>query len=366
MTKLSIIIPCYNEAEGLPKLVAEINTSMSRGDVEVVLVNNGSSDNSAAILAELTATSPFMRVVSVTKNEGYGGGILQGLAVGRGTYLGWMHGDLQTPFKDVLRALKKIEALGEPEDIYVKGLRKGRSLFDHFFTLGMSIFETALLQKKLFDINAQPNIFHRNFFHTWNNPPHDFSLDLYVLFMARVRGLNIIRIPVDFPPRTYGHSHWNTGLLARFKFIKRTIKFSVELSQKIGHETGSFQPVLFAKYLIAGGIAGAVHLGLLYALTEFFHIHYLVSTTMALFVVFWISFYLQKRWTFENTSHGKTRIQMFHYFLMHSISFIMNAALMYAFVSLLGVWYMFSQVIVSLGLAVVTFVINKKYIFKHV
>lgn len=232
MKKLSIVIPCYNEVENLPGLVDEIRKSMDRNDVEVVLVNNGSTDDSARVLEETTKDTPFIKVVTVAVNQGYGHGILVGLKSGQGKYVGWMHGDLQTPFKDVLLALLKIESLNEPEDVYVKGLRKQRSFFDQFFTLGMSAFESLLFGKKLFDINAQPNIFHRNFLSVWKNPPPDFSLDLYALYMARSLGVRLIRIPVVFPPRRHGHSHWNTGLSSRLKFIKRTISYSLELKSK--------------------------------------------------------------------------------------------------------------------------------------
>ena len=233
MRKLSIIIPCYNEAESLPKLVAEINGAMGRGDVEVIMVNDGSRDATASVLESLTKNSPYIRTVTNKTNQGYGGAILSGLSVGEGTYLGWMHGDLQTPFKDVLLALSKIESLGEPTNVYLKGLRRGRSLSDTFFTLGMSIFETLLLRRRLFDINAQPNIFHRSFFASWHEPPRDFSLDLYALFMARASDMNIIRVPVIFPPREHGHSTWNVGFASRLKFIKRTIKYSFELRRKM-------------------------------------------------------------------------------------------------------------------------------------
>ena len=239
MVKLSIVIPCYNEADSLPNLVAEINTAMDRNDVEVILVNDGSRDDSARVLEQLTRNSPYIRTITNATNQGYGGAILAGLMAGKGTYLGWMHGDLQTPFKDALLALRKIESLHDPEDIYVKGLRKGRSLFDRFFTLGMSVFETFLLRRRLFDINAQPNIFHRRFFASWQEPPRDFSLDLYALFIARSRGMKIIRIPVIFPPRQYGHSTWNLGFTSRLKFIRRTVRYSLELRTKV-HKDHAF------------------------------------------------------------------------------------------------------------------------------
>lgn len=96
----------------------------------------------------------------------------------------------------------------------------------------MGVFETLYLGKSLFDINAQPNIFPRSFYESWQTPPYDFSLDLYALYMAKVVGLETLRFAVSFPPRIYGESHWNTGLRAKWKFIKRTIQFSTKLKRE--------------------------------------------------------------------------------------------------------------------------------------
>lgn len=121
----------------------------------------------------------------------------------------------------------------------------------------------------------------------------------------------------------------------------------------------------FLKYLFSGGIAGLVHLLLLFLFTEILETHYLISTSVALFIVFWISFLLQKYWTFADRSSDRVGLQVVRYFLMHSVNFIANGVLMYLLVSMLGIWYMFSQVAVSLSIATVTFILNKKYIFRQ-
>mgnify|MGYP001598210568 FL=1 len=232
--KLSIVIPCYNEAESLPRLFESIGSAIMRDDIEVLLVNNGSTDNTEQVLAELALHYPMVQVVHVSVNKGYGFGVLSGLREARGEYIGWMHGDLQTPFSDALNALRVIEERGNPTNVYVKGLRKGRSLFDEFFTYGMAVFETLLLRTVLYDINAQPNIFHRSFFEQrWLHSPHDFALDLYALYTAKRHGLEIIRIPVQFPKRQFGQSHWNTSIAGKWKFIKRTIVFSFALKKRL-------------------------------------------------------------------------------------------------------------------------------------
>jgi hypothetical protein len=172
------------------------------------------------------------KVVSVPTNIGYGNGILTGLRAANGEVLSWTHADLQTEPQDVLIGLGIFEKSSNKK-IFVKGRRYGRPFMDVIFTLGMSVFETALLRKPFWDINAQPTMFTKKFFETWESPPSDFSLDLYAYFSARSSELQIHRFPVKFGIRAYGVSHWNVNWRAKWRFIKRTIEFSTQLRKKI-------------------------------------------------------------------------------------------------------------------------------------
>ncbi len=233
-TRFSIIIPCYNEEKNIPLNLERYSQVIQRSDIELVIVNNGSTDGSAQVLEELLPQYSFARVVNVEKNQGYGFGILSGLRAAKGDFLGWTHADMQTDPADALTAFAIMEQQKNPELTYVKGLRENRPWMDEFFTKGMSLFETLYLGQKLYDINAQPNLFHRSFFESWKNPPHDFSLDLYTFYEARRHRLRIIRFSVLFPDRIHGESSWNTGLAAKWKFIKRTLDFSVKLKKSLG------------------------------------------------------------------------------------------------------------------------------------
>lgn len=226
---MSLVLPCYDEARGLPHLIRRIEESFAgERDAEVILVDNGSTDESPAIMASL-AGHPLIRSVRVEVNQGYGFGILAGLRAARGRFLGWTHADLQADPADALRALAIIRKEGR-DALYVKGQRHGRPLGDVVFTIGMSVFETVLLRTRLWDINAQPNIFSRAFYEAVAaDAPHDWSLDLYFYHAARQRGVPVVRFPVVFGARPHGESHWNVNLASKRKFIERTMKFSFEL-----------------------------------------------------------------------------------------------------------------------------------------
>jgi glycosyltransferase involved in cell wall biosynthesis len=235
--RISLVIPCYNEADNLPLLLPRCAQLIKSGEVEIILVDNGSTDESPSLLAELLPRYPGCRSIRVEKNLGYGYGILCGLRAAEGGILGWTHADMQTDPADTQHGLALFDFHGD--DIFVKGRRYGRSFGDVFFTVGMSVFETLLLGCVLWDINAQPTLFSRAFFEKWKDPPHDFSLDLYAYYFAKHSGMPVHRFPVPFGERAHGTSHWNVNWSAKRKFIRRTVDFSLEMRSKMHKDATS-------------------------------------------------------------------------------------------------------------------------------
>ncbi len=60
--KLSIVVPCYNEEENIPLILERFQEVIEREDIEVILVNNGSTDNSAQVLEQLLPKYSFAKI----------------------------------------------------------------------------------------------------------------------------------------------------------------------------------------------------------------------------------------------------------------------------------------------------------------
>lgn len=230
--KYSIIVPCYNEEKNIKRLVKHfipVYEKLKEDGFQLVLVDNGSEDNTRHEIEVLTAKLQWIELVHVKKNKGYGYGILQGLKKAKGEYLGWLHADLQIDPNNILTIDEELGKLKNPKNVFYRGKRRNRPLVDRFFTLGMSIYESMYLNTILYDINAQPTLFHRSLYEKFVNPPYDFSIDLYVYYIAKINGLDIRRINVIQRRRVEGTSSWNTGMKSRIKLIKRTLGYSKKL-----------------------------------------------------------------------------------------------------------------------------------------
>lgn len=231
---VSIIVPCFNEEKNLNTLVEEFEKIVNNGyPIELILVDNGSTDNSQQLLCDILKRYYFIKTTKVDKNQGYGYGILSGLALASGQYLGWIHADLQFEAVEVSNAIEILKKYQFPDSIFIKGLRRNRPIVDKIFTIGMSLFESILLGKKMWDINAQPTIFNRKLYDEWQTPPYDFSLDLYAFYTAITNGYKVHRFPVIQHKRKEGISSWNNGIKARMRLIKRVITYSIELKRQI-------------------------------------------------------------------------------------------------------------------------------------
>ena len=103
MHKLSIVIPCYNEASNISKLIDKLEKIQSN-EIEIILVDNGSTDETAQLINNILVNRNFFKFITIPKNIGYGNGIMHGVKKAIGNVISWTHADLQTDPSDVINA----------------------------------------------------------------------------------------------------------------------------------------------------------------------------------------------------------------------------------------------------------------------
>ncbi len=223
----SVVLPCYNEAQNLP-LILEGYRKVWRESCELVLVNNGSTDNSAeALECELAKPeNAFARSVLVPVNQGYGYGVMTGVRAAQGEVVGISHADMQCPPADLFRAY---DMLAQNQHAIVKGKRARREFSASVVTVGMATIATSVLMTPLTDVNAQPKVFPRTLVEYLTDPPSGFELDLYILYAARQLNWKVLELPVVFGKRAHGTSKWAFSLASRRRHIWATLKYIFHL-----------------------------------------------------------------------------------------------------------------------------------------
>ena len=222
---LSLIIPCFNEEENLSILIENL-LEIEDNFHEIIIVNNGSTDNTTAVISQLVHNKDTcIKVVELTQNNGYGHGIKAGIHTASGEIIAWTHADLQTDPKDVVKAFKFYIKNSNYKKCILKGKRIGRGFFDNFFTVCMSLISSIAMKARLTDINAQPKIFHSDFLKNLKDAPDDFSLDLYILYKATTNNYSILEYPVNFGNRLFGTAKGGGTFFGKLRLIIRTLLY---------------------------------------------------------------------------------------------------------------------------------------------
>lgn len=235
MINLSIVIPCYNEGQNIIPLFNKIEDLLKvNSDIEFIIVNNGSVDDTRMnILNSKLNNNKKIVVHEIKKNIGYGYGIMSGVKIAKGEYIGWCHADLQTEPKDVYDAYVQNYSELSKKNVLIKGSRINRNIFDNIFTIGMSVFASIVFARIISDINAQPKLFSKSFLKHLEDFPYDFSLDLYLLVIAKIKNYKIINHKVILKKRIYGDAKGGGNLIGKLKLIKRTFEYIVKLRIKL-------------------------------------------------------------------------------------------------------------------------------------
>jgi glycosyltransferase involved in cell wall biosynthesis len=121
---VSAFFPCYNDALSIGKMVRDVRESLVEAvsDFEIIVVNDGSSDNSLQVLQELQKEVSELRIVNHEVNRGYGGALLSGIAASTKQWVFYTDGDAQYDAREISRC---IAAVTESSDV-IQGFKIGR------------------------------------------------------------------------------------------------------------------------------------------------------------------------------------------------------------------------------------------------
>lgn len=158
MNKLSVIVPIYNEAEVIPSVIPHIIAYCQDHGWNLILVNDGSKDNSLSLIANLAIGQDHVQIVTHKLNRGYGGALKSGILASETEYSIFVDADGQHKMEDVSNLFTLIQ---EKDADMIVGSRKGQR--GHWFReIGKSIIRAVakmLMPVPIYDINSGMKIF---------------------------------------------------------------------------------------------------------------------------------------------------------------------------------------------------------------
>ena len=249
--ELSIVMPCYNEAENVPHTVPRLVRAFAQIECryEIVAVDNGSRDATWDKLGELAAKYPgIVRPIRVEQNVGFGNGMLTGIQHATGTWIGMVAADGQVDAEDVVRLY---EACSDT-DGRVLGKVRRRYRMDGFLrkviSVGYNTF-VRLLWPRLgsWDVNGQPRLIRADLMQTMELQSTNWLLDPEMLIKAHYMGLRVLEVNVFARMRGNGLSHVQMATcweffkyLVAFRFSKRLLGWRRQITE---NRSGTSVPV---------------------------------------------------------------------------------------------------------------------------
>lgn len=133
---ISVVVPCYNESEALPKFMEVLDGIIARMnyvDFQVVLVNDGSRDNTLEVMKKISEDESVVKYVSFSRNFGKEAAMYAGLAHADGDYVAIMDADLQDPPEFLEEMYKAVTDEGYDCAAARRVTRKGEPPIRSFF-----------------------------------------------------------------------------------------------------------------------------------------------------------------------------------------------------------------------------------------
>ena len=222
LSSVTAFFPAYNDAGTIPSMVIMAFKALSQvtDDYEVVVVNDGSQDYTAEVLAELAGMYPRLRVITHPHNRGYGAALRTGFASATKEWIFYTDGDAQYDPHE-LKVLA--EALREDVDI-VNGYKIARQDPLHRIVIGRVYHHLVkfVFRLPLRDTDCDFRLFRRSIFERVQLESDSGTIALELVKKFHDAGCRFVEVPVHHYHRAYGQSQF-------FNF-RRLIRTALQLS----------------------------------------------------------------------------------------------------------------------------------------
>ncbi len=206
---LSVVIPAYNEEAGIEQCITTLETVLREvtTDFEVIVVNDGSQDRTAAILDELGKSRPHLVTLHHPRNRGLGAGLRSGFARCTKSLTFYSDADLPFDFAELLRALRVMDFKSAD---FVTGFRHDRTsegLKRILYSFAYNWLIRVLFGLKIKDVNFSFKLMRTSRLQAMDLRSEGSFIDAEMMIVADRMGLFICQIGVDYFKRKHGDSH---------------------------------------------------------------------------------------------------------------------------------------------------------------
>ncbi len=355
---LSIFFPAYNEAynirESVERTIGVVEESPYISEYEILVVNDGSRDNTGDVVEALAEEYPKVRLINHPKNLGYGAALKTGIREARLAYVFFTDADLQFDIIELQNLLVHLEKYP-----VVIGYRAPRQ--DPFMRLlnarVWNLLNRALFGLKVRDIDCAFKIFKRDLVQNLRLRSGGAMISAETLIRLSRRGIAIKEVPVSHLPRVAGSP---TG--AKPAVIARAFGEMVRLYRgELGLVTQK-EALKFMSVGVLNTLLDAAAYVVLTRETSVFSEHLVAAKFFSFLAGTVSSLLLNRSWTFGVRSRLSAG-EVARFYAMTSLSITLNVAIMNLLVSF-GMYDLTALAITTVFTFVANFTLSKVWVFK--
>ncbi len=205
--KLSVFLPCYNEEENIENTALGVRKTLEEvaKEWELLIINDGSTDKSEEIAKKLNRSDPRIKVITHSKNQGYGATLSTGFGSCRHPWISFIDSDGQFDFGEIKNFLQKQQETNA--DLVIGYYKKRRVSFLKIVTSKIWEYTVfALFGLKVHDIDCGFKLISKKVIDkiTPFESKRGAFISSELLIKAKKAGFKISQIPVTHYPRTKG------------------------------------------------------------------------------------------------------------------------------------------------------------------
>ncbi|MBN2139067.1 MAG: glycosyltransferase family 2 protein [Sedimentisphaerales bacterium] len=227
---ITVFFPCCNEEDNIERTVKKAIIVLDRleADYEIIIVNDGSSDNTASVAQRLAAENNAVKVVHHAKNLGYGAALRSGFDAATKNLIFYTDGDGQFDFEEMPPILPLIEKC---DIVSCYRLKRAEGIVRRINAWCWTKLVCLLFGLKLRDIDCAFKLYKAEIFQNIRLSSTGALIDAEILARAAAKGYRIAQAPVHHFPRIAGRQ---TG--ANMNVILRAFKELFKLYRIIKSE----------------------------------------------------------------------------------------------------------------------------------
>ena len=301
--KLSIVIPIYNEEPYLKKLFKELLKYFNNKSIEVIIVDDGSTDNTQKIINNFKKEKNYffhLKINRIEINSGKGKALKIGIKKSQGDYILLQDGDLEIDTRDSSEMYQMIKSNKEIKCIfgsrYLSGkLKKNNYFFNNLVGKINSLIFNIFFSQSISDVHCGLKILHRSVVEKINLTVNDFGIEIDIASQIVRNNFYIYEYGVSYYFRTKSQGkkiNWIDGLKSFYYLIKARF-FDNSRSTNTSIVYSSIYMAYVGSYF-GMGLGNKIFIFLFFIIGSVLGIHFKLATSSLIFLFIYIGSFFGK------------------------------------------------------------------------